>query len=82
MCYCEISDPKYLITIEGVAQVDLVSQRITQLDAHKLPVPGSLHEHPPVALRVGCICGLEREVRPDGIFACTQFIKSKCFSYE
>lgn len=82
MCYCEISNPKRLITIEGVTQEDLVSQRITELDAHKLPVPSSLHEHPPVALRVGFICGLEREIRPDGIFACTKHIESKCLSYE
>lgn len=55
------------LPVERVTQVDLVSQGVAQLDAHKLPVPGSLHVLLPVALGVGV--GFERELSPDGIFS-------------
>lgn len=53
-------------TVERVAQVDLVPQRVAQLDAHKLAVPGSLHVL--FAVAVGVRVGLEGELSPDGVF--------------
>jgi len=59
-----------VVTVEGVAQVDLVSQGVAQLDSHELPVPGPLHVLLPVAFRE--VVGFERELGPDGGFACEE----------
>lgn len=64
-----------VITIERVTQVDLVSQGVTELDAHKLAIPSSLHILLSAAFRVGI--GFKWELSPDGIFACEEFIGSK-----
>lgn len=61
-----------VITIERVAQVDLVSQGVAELDAHKLSVPGSLHILLPTAFRVGV--GFKWELSPDSVFACEEII--------
>lgn len=52
---------------ERVAQVDLVSQGVAELNAHKLSVPSSLHVLLSIAFRVGI--GFKWELSPDGIFA-------------
>lgn len=41
-----------VLTVERVAQVDLVPERVAQLDADKLAVPGPLHVLFAVAVRV------------------------------
>lgn len=56
-----------VVTVERVAQVDLVSQRVAELDPDKLSVPGSLHILLPAALGVGV--GFKRKLSPDGVFA-------------
>lgn len=56
------------LTVERVAQVDLVPERVTQLDADKLAVPGPLHVLLAVAVRVRV--RLEGELSPDGVFSC------------
>lgn len=55
-------------TIEGVTQVDLVSQGVAELDSHKLPVPGPFYVLLSITFRVGI--GFKRELSPDGIFSC------------
>lgn len=54
------------LTIEGVAQVDLVPKGVAELDANKFAVPRPLHILLPVALGVGV--GFEGELGPNGIF--------------
>lgn len=58
------------LTVERVAQVDLVAQRVAQLDAHKLAVPGALDELLAVTVRVRV--GGERELGPDGVLPCRE----------
>lgn len=63
-----------VITVEGVAQVDLVSQGVAELDSHKLTVPSSLHILLSVAFRV--VVGFKWELSPDGVFACDGIVRS------
>lgn len=56
------------LTVERVAQVDLVPERVAQLDTDKLAVPGPLHVL--FAVAVGVRVRLEGELSPDGIFSC------------
>lgn len=56
------------LTVQRVAQVDLVPERVAELDAHKLAVPGSLHVL--FAVTVGVRVRLEGELSPDGVFSC------------
>lgn len=56
------------LTVERVAQVDLVPERVAQLDADKLAVPRPLHVLLAVAVRVRV--RRKRELSPDGIFPC------------
>ena len=64
-----------VITVERVTQVDLVSQRVAELDAHKLSVPSSLDVLLSTAFRVGI--RFKGELSPDGVFACEEFIRKK-----
>lgn len=64
-----------VITSERVTQVDLVSQGVAELDAHKLSVPSSLHILLSTAFRVGI--GFKWELSPDSIFAFKEIIRSK-----
>lgn len=59
-----------VITIERVAQVDLVSQGVAELNANKLSVPGSLDVLLSIAFRVGI--GFKWELSPNGIFSCEE----------
>lgn len=54
-------------TVERVAQVDLVPERVAQLDSHKLAVPGPLDVL--FAVAVGVRVRFEGELRPDGVFS-------------
>lgn len=54
-------------TVERVAEVDLVPERVTELNAHKLAVPGSLHVL--FAVAVGVRVRLEGELSPNGVFS-------------
>lgn len=67
-----------VITIQRVTQVDLISQGVTELDAHKLSIPSSLHILLSTAFRVGI--RFKWELSPDGIFACEEFIYSERIS--
>ena len=58
--------PAWTLTVERVAQVDLVPQRVAQLDTDKLTVPGPLHVLFPVT--VGVRVRLKGELSPDGVF--------------
>lgn len=60
--------PGQRLTVERVAQVDLVPQRVAQLDSDKLAVPRPLHVLFAVTVRVR-VCG-EGELGPNGIFPC------------
>lgn len=60
--------PGRRLTVERVAQVDLVAQRVAQLDAHKLAVPRALHKLFAVTFGVR-VCG-EGELGPDGVLPC------------
>lgn len=60
--------PGRRLTVERVAQVDLVPQRVAQLDPDKLAVPRPLHVLFAVTVRVR-VCG-EGELGPNGIFPC------------
>lgn len=61
---------EFVFTIERVAQVDLVSQGVAQLDAHKLSVPRPFHVLLPIAFRVAV--RLKWELRPEGVFSCSK----------
>lgn len=63
-----------VVTIERVTQIDLISQGVAELDAHKLSVPSSLHILLPIAFRVGI--GFKWKLSPDSIFSCEE-IRSK-----
>lgn len=56
------------LTVERVAQVDLVAQRVAQLHADKLAVPGALHKL--FAVTVGGRVRGEGELGPDGVLPC------------
>ncbi len=71
--------PSSVITSERVTQVDLVSQGVAELDAHKLSVPSSLHVLLSTAFRVGI--RFEWELSPDGVFACEEIIRCEGLIY-
>lgn len=54
-------------TLQGLAQIDLVSERVAQLHSYKFAIPGPLYVLLAVAVRVGV--GLKRELSPDGVFS-------------
>lgn len=56
------------LTVERVAQVDLVPEGVAQLDANELAVPRPLHVL--FAVTVGVRVRLEGELSPDGILSC------------
>ncbi len=56
------------LTVEWVAQVDLVPERVAQLHTDELAVPGPLHVLFAVAVRVWV--GLKGELSPDSVFSC------------
>lgn len=56
------------LTVERVAQVDLVPERVAQLDTNELAVPRPLHIL--LAVTVGVRVRLEGELSPDGILSC------------
>lgn len=62
--------PWVLLTGERVTQVDFVPERVAQLDAHKLAVPGSFDVLLAVTVRVRV--GLKGELGPDGVFSCEE----------
>lgn len=59
---------QFIITIQRVTQVNLVSQGVAELNAHKFSVPSSLHILLSIAFRI--VVGFKWELSPDGIFAC------------
>ena len=67
---CEVRQVDGL-TVERVAQVDLVPERVAQLDPDELPVPGPLHVLFTVTVRVRV--RLKGELSPDGVFTCTEY---------
>lgn len=54
------------LTVEGVAQVDLVSKGVAELDANKFAVPCPLYILLPVAFGIGV--SFEGELGPNSIF--------------
>lgn len=60
--------PRVKLTVERVAQVDLVPERVAELDADELAVPRPLHVL--LAVAIGVRVRRERELGPDGVFPC------------